>query len=159
MYKLTALVIMAIIGSVPTTVLAETQCTNGNEAVLGTWKLNLAKSIPPPHGSFQPYTVTIRRADAVLDFTFKQRTSDGKLFKFSYSAQADGEKRNLGNGLVGAMTRLPSGNYGAELWFSDGSYEHKYCQLNAADELICYATVKQADGDAVLFKQVLERVD
>jgi len=124
---------------------------------IGTWKLNLKESIAPQGRQFEPYTIVLRRADDVLDFTY-HGFRDGKPFEFSYAAKADGVVHELEGGMRGAMIRLPSGNYEARLWLPDGSYENKFCQLAAGGkQQICLATVTQADGSVVFFKQVQDR--
>lgn len=125
---------------------------------VGTWKLNLAESIAPQGSPFHPYTVVVKRADEVLDFTYSEERATGEPFEFAYSGKADGVVRDLGGGLKGAMVPLPSGNYEARLWSPNGTYVNKFCQLDAGgNKDICLATVTAPNGDVTFFKQVLDR--
>ncbi|MBV6423997.1 MAG: hypothetical protein NAOJABEB_01807 [Steroidobacteraceae bacterium] len=124
---------------------------------IGTWKLNLKESIAPQGRQFNPYTVVLRRADDMLDFSY-YGVREGKPFNFVYTAKADGVVRDLEHGIKAAMIRLPSGNYEARLWLPDGTYENKFCQLAAGgQQQICLATVTEPDGSVVFFKQVQDR--
>ncbi|MBV6423998.1 MAG: hypothetical protein NAOJABEB_01808 [Steroidobacteraceae bacterium] len=124
---------------------------------VGTWKLNLEESIAPQGRHFNPYTVVVRRADEILDFTY-HGFHDGKPYEFTYSAKADGEVRDMGGGMRAAMVRLPSGNYEARLWLPDGSFENKFCQIVVGgNKQVCLATLTQPDGSVVFFKQVQDR--
>lgn len=144
------------IGALSIGISAATEQGNPRSA-LGTWKLNLKESIAPQGRGFNPYTVILRRADDVLDFTY-HGFREGKPFEFTYAAKADGIVRELEGGLKAAMIRLPSGNYEARLWLPDGSYEDKFCQLAAGGkQQICLATITQPDGSVVFFKQVQDK--
>lgn len=124
---------------------------------LGTWKLNLKESIAPQGRAFNPYTVVVRRADEVLDFTY-HGFREGQPYEFHYTAKADGVVREVEGGMKAAMILLPSGNYEARLWLPDGSYENKFCQMTAGGkQQVCLATVTQPDGSVVFFKQVQDR--
>jgi hypothetical protein len=124
---------------------------------LGTWKLNLKESIAPQGRTFNPYTVVVRRADEVLDFTY-YGSHDGKAYEFHFTAKADGTVHELEGGIKAAMVRLPSGNYEARMWLPDGSFENKFCQMAAGGkQQICLATLTEPDGSVVFFKQVQDR--
>jgi hypothetical protein len=125
---------------------------------VGTWHLNLKESIAPQGTSFDPYEVVVRKAGAYEDFSYTSTSPDGKQFKFSYNAPTDGVIRDLGSGVKGTMILLPDGSIEARLWLPDGSYENKFCQLDASlRKVICLATVTEADGYVVFFKQVLDK--
>lgn len=147
--------ILALLAT-PAIVFAATD-DQGSSAI-GAWKLNLAESIAPQGSPFRPYTVVVKRADDVLDFAYTSVGENGQPFRFGYAGKADGVVRDLEGGLKGSMTRMPSGNYDAKLWASDGTYENKFCQLLAGGrKQVCMATVTAANGNVVFFKQVLDR--
>lgn len=156
MNRLTGIIAsVLLVGTSTTPALADE--SGAHQSSIGIWKLNLKESIAPQGRQFDPYTVELRRADEILDFTY-HGFREGKPFDFSFVAKADGVVHELEHGLKAAMIRLPSGNYEARLWLPDGSYENKFCQLSAnAKQQICLATVTQPDGSVIFFKQVQDR--
>lgn len=140
---------------------AEQAPPRGEEAAVGTWKLNLDLSIPPQGQTYRPFTIVIRESGSVLDFTQFATTPAGKTFEFSHRTATDGVERDL-PGMPGArvaMTRLPSGVIDAKLRFADGSLQNKVCLLQPGlNRQVCLATITAPNGTVSFFRHVLDRV-
>lgn len=146
------------IGMAASTAIAQTE----SSASIGTWRLNLTESIPPQGKSFRPFTVTIREAGSVLDFTQTEMGSDGQPRSFSHRTPTDGVERPV-PGLPGAtmtMTLLPSGLIDAKLRFPNGSLQNKVCMMQPGlKRQVCFATITAPGGEVTFFKHVLDRVE
>ncbi len=131
-------------------------------ATVGKWTLNVAESIPPQGKSFRPFTVEIREAGAILDFTQYESGKDGKIREFSHRTPTDGIARDV-PGMAGAkmaMTLLPSGVIDAQFWFPNGALQNKICVLEPSlKRQKCLATITAPGGEVVFFKHVLDRVE
>ena len=129
---------------------------------LGTWKLNVAESIAPQGTTFHPYTVVIRSAEGLLDYTYYNTDEKGQKVEFSYKAPADGKVREIAGipGMTGSMPLLPSGIVDAKLWSADGTYENKFCIMGVTlRKQTCMATVTSPNGHVAFFKQVIDKQD
>jgi hypothetical protein len=131
---------------------------------IGTWKLNLEKSIPPQGQKFHSYTVVIKSAAPELHYEYVNTDENGKEVTFSFKGSADGTILDLSGpgfeGMTDSMTLLPSGIIDAKLWLPDGTYENKFCIMGVGlRKQTCLATVTSPRGDVVFFKQVLDKQD
>lgn len=141
---------------------APAQAADEAAASVGTWRLNLAESIPPQGKQFRPFTVVIRSSGDVLDFTQTEAGADGQPRSFNHRTQTDGVIRDVPGypGARMAMLRLPSGVIDARFWFPNGSLQNKFCLLdNTLRRQVCLATITAPGGEVTFFKHVLDRVD
>lgn len=144
---------------------AAASATGEVTATVGKWSLNLAESIPPQGKSFRPFTVEIREAGSVLDFTQYETGKDGKTREFSHRTPTDGVARDVPGmpGMPGAkiaMTLLPSGVIDAQFWFPNGALQNKICVLEPSlKRQKCLATITAPGGEVTFFKHVLDRVE
>ncbi|MCZ8322603.1 MAG: hypothetical protein O9296_13630 [Novosphingobium sp.] len=138
--------------------IAQTETT----ASVGSWQLNLAESIPPQGKTFRAFTVTIREAGAMLDFTQVETGANGQPRSFSHRTPTDGVERAVPGfpGATMAMTLLPSGLIDAKLRFPNGSLQNKVCMMQPGlKRQVCFATITAPGGEVSFFKHVLDRVE
>lgn len=155
-YKILAVLVLGVLGASGTALAASATSDSGR---VGTWKVNVEKSIPPQGEVQHPYTVVTRRADTVLDFTFHTE-KDGKPYQYSWNAQADGTVREIVPGIRGKVELLPGKSYKMTMWYDKtGMVEEQVCLLQiGGDRMECYATFTQAMGAVVFTKVVMDRV-
>ena len=131
-------------------------------ASIGSWRLNLAESIPPQGKTFRAFDVTIHEAGPMLSFTQTETGADGKPRSFSHRTPTDGVEREV-PGFPGAkmtMTLLPSGLIDAKLRFPNGSLQNKVCMMQPGlKRQVCFATITAPGGEVTFFKHVLDRVE
>ncbi len=158
-FILTACAVLAGIGSAATAAPRDGKA----DPRTGTWKLNIAESIPPQGKTFAPFTAIVRSsAPDAIDFTYRSELPDGKIEEFGYQAKIDGVLRDLpGNmGLKGSMTPMAGGVILSKLIWPDGSTEDKICNMDAAfKRQICIGSMTSPQKDVVFFKQVLDKQD
>lgn len=128
---------------------------------VGTWKLNLAESIPPQGKSFAPFMATVKPAPAgSLEFSYRSELPNGQIEEFGYQAKIDGVMRDLpGNmGLKGSMTQLDGGVIKSILKWKDGTEEDKVCVMDLdLKRQTCLGIMISPQKDIVFFKQVLNK--
>ena len=131
---------------------------DGSERV-GTWKVNVEKAIPFQGEVQKPYTVVMRQADTVLDFTFKTQR-DGKPYEYSWRQESDGQVHDVAKGIRGKVELLPNGNHQMTMWYDrDGTVEEQVCNLQVGgNQLVCFATFTHRDGSVAFTKVVMDRV-
>lgn len=129
---------------------------------IGTWKLNLKESRIEGQPYKSGFTVVIRHAYPITDWTYTadEAGPDGKKIVFSFKGYADGKVHpNEGAGGTYAMELLPDGIVDAKLWSASGEFENKFCIPYANKiKIICLATVDSKDGKRTMFTNVLDKV-
>lgn len=143
--------------------LAAARTENTGDPRIGTWKLNIAQSIPPQGKSFAPFTAIVHPApQGSLDFTYRSELPGGQVEEFGYRAQIDGVLRDIpGNmRLKGAMTPMAGNVIRSLLRWPDGTEEDKICNLDMTlRQQTCIGMMTSPQKDVVFFKQVLDKQD
>lgn len=155
----TGLVLAAALSGIGATATAQAPASDPR---VGTWRLNLAQSIPPQGTAFDPFVATVTAGKpGTLSFHYRATRPDGTSVDFSYDGVLDGKMHPLpGNArLEGSFEFLWGGIIRSVLRWRDGTVEDKACTLDlAVRHQTCIGTMTAPQGHVVFFKQVLDRI-